>query len=215
MSELIDVTDAIGVPLVYDRETKYGEPFYGVEFRGAKILAETLARVGEELKNLNWLDTVESILTAGVYVNKPGEHKKGTAWDFDGFVSKGTRANNKVWVYLAGQDTPKFKSIENPLRVRIACVFARYFGVVLTEGYNKDHHDHIHMDLSYPVKWRNSKSQIILVQETLNALYTADLVVDGKLGPNTTMAWRGALRLSALDPSTAFPLFLHKVVFKP
>jgi hypothetical protein len=211
---LIDVTDAMGVPLWYDRSTVYGIPHATkIIFKGAEKLNRTLNLLGEDMKIIGWLDCVEKILTGGVYVDKPGAHREGIAVDFDGAILK--QGEKRIFVYSAGMEN----SLPRKTATRFACLIARRFGVVLTEGYNREHEDHIHADLSLPVKWRNSKSQIVLVQEVLNAWFGAGLEVDGKLGTKTRKAWSdasgGEFKESDFDYEKAFKWLLEKVAFDP
>jgi hypothetical protein len=216
---LIDVTDALGVPLWYDRSTLYGVPHpTKLRFKGTGELRKALELLGKDLKKIGWLDYIEKMLTAGVYVNKPGTHKEGIAVDFDGAVvrrSPSGASESKVYVYKAGRSD----SLARVTATRLACLIARHFGVVLTAGYNRAHEDHIHADLSRPVKWYGSVSQVILVQETLNAWYGAGLKVDGKMGKNVRGAWSeasgGQFVPTDFEYGDAFKWLLDTVAFNP
>jgi hypothetical protein len=212
--KLIDVTDAMGVPLWYDRSSAYGIPHATkLLFNGAENLYRALNLLGEDMKKIGWLDCVEKILTGGVYVNKPGAHREGIAVDFDGVVLK--EGEKKIFVYRAGMEN----SLPRKTATRFACLIARRFGVVLTEGYNREHEDHIHADLSRSVDWYGSKSQIVLVQEVLNAWYGAGLEIDGKPGSRTRKAWsdasRGTFKESNFDYLAGFKWLLDTVAFDP
>ena len=212
--DLIDVTDAMGVPLWYDRSTEYGIP-HGtkLKYKGTGDLYRALEQLGKDMEKIGWLDNIGMILTAGTYVNKPGAHKRGIAVDFDGVVIKGEV--EKVLVYKNGLEN----SLPRKTATRFACLVAGRFGVVLTEGYNMAHEDHIHADLSRPVKWCGSKSQVVLVQEVLNAWYDAGLDVDGKMGSKTRKAWAessgGQFIPSDFDYAGAFKWLLDTVAFNP
>ncbi|MCK4720092.1 extensin family protein [bacterium] len=216
---LIDLTDALGVPLWYDRSTLYGVPHpTKLRFKGTGELRKALELLGKDLKKIGWLDYIEKILTAGVYVNKPGAHKEGIAVDFDGAVvrrSPSGGSESKVYVYKAGRSD----SLARVTATRLACLIARRFGVVLTAGYNRAHEDHIHADLSRPVKWYGSVSQVILVQETLNAWYGAGLKVDGIAGKKVRAAWSeasgGQFVPTDFDYGDAFKWLLDTVAFNP
>ena len=211
---LIDVTDAMGMPLWYDRSTNYGVPHpEKILFRGSEALFHALQHLGEDLGKIGWLDCIDKILTGGVYVNKPGAHREGIAIDFDGAVLK--EGDDRILVYRDGLNN----SMHRKIAARFACLVARRFGVVLTEGYNAAHRDHIHADLSRPVMWYGSKSQVVLVQEVLHALYGAGLRIDGKIGVKTKLAWSEASggRFDALnlDCPPAFQWLLDTVSFEP
>ncbi|MCX6646287.1 MAG: hypothetical protein NTY09_08015, partial [bacterium] len=70
-----------------------------------------------------------------------------------------------------------------------------------------------------PVMWRDSKSQIVLVQEVLNEWYGAGLEIDGKMGSRTKAAWSnasgGEFRESGFDYVAAFKWLLDTVAFNP
>lgn len=201
---LVNCTNAIGVPLMYDRGPEgYGVPVPDVEFKGTDDLRKVLGKVGEDLKEIGWLEYMESMLTAGLYVNKKGAHGDGLAIDIDGVVLK----PNPMWE--TELDCPDYRHVlvyknlridelynqynKMPMapriKARLACLLSLRFGVVITAGYNKAHEDHIHADLSRPVKWYGSRSQVTLIQETINAFYGTELVVDGKWGTKTEVAW--------------------------
>jgi len=199
---LADVTEALGVPLVYDRGPEgYGVPVYGPErrFYGAPELDKTLQAVGADLETTGWRPYIESILTGGVYVNKPGPHGKGIAIDFDGVVLESDLHPNYdefiIAMYKSSLPVEEINShcerisLPRKIATRFANLLSLHFGLVLTEGYNKRHEDHIHADLTEPVMWRGSKSQVVLLQETLNAWYGTGLKVDGVLGDKTRFAW--------------------------
>lgn len=225
---LTDCTDTLR--LVYDRGPNgYGVPVPGVRFRGTSKLLHALLAVQQDLRQIGWWDYIENFLTAGLYVDKPGAHGKGIAWDFDGVVVKGNPMlwSGKPWVdvlvYKSGcnfmsfrdEGTMSFHSLCPRIKTRFACLLSLRFGVVLTAGYNKAHEDHIHADLSLPVAWRSgSRTQVVCLQETLNAWFDAELVVDGIMGDKTKEAWWWHYGVDKPDPERWLD-WLKMIAFNP
>ena len=198
---LIDCTNALGVPLMYDRsDAGYGVPVAGVKFKGTQKLYEALEGIGRDLKQIGWLQYVESVLTAGLYVKKPGGHGDGTDIDIDGALLKTNPLLEGRQVQLAMMCNTEMENFlgSNPRRVplhpriytRLACLFSLRFPEVLTAGYNAAHIDHYHLSIAGEVGWRGSRSQVVCLQETLNAWYDAGLKVDGRMGEKTFHALR-------------------------
>lgn len=189
-------------PILYDRTKKgYGIPVKGHRFYGMPELETALESLAVDLLTIGWLPHIEAFLSAGFQVSKgsaKNAHRLGIAWDWDGIVLVThpflvAAAMKQVFVYrdevgtvnidtLHGFDV---KPLNQKAKTRAACLCSRHFGVVLGDFYDKHHEDHLHCDLSKPVGWRGSKSQIGLVQATLNAWAGSELKVDGILGPKT------------------------------
>ena len=194
---LTDCTDTLR--LRYDRGSDgYGVPVPGVRFKGTVKLSGVLWDVRHDLEQIGWWDYIESVLTAGLYVNKKGAHGDGKAIDIDGVVLKPNpfyEGRTRILVYGAnyfeGYDEDKV-SLPDRIKTRLACLLSLRFPEVLTAGYNKAHEDHIHASIAGEVGWRGSRSQVVCLQETLNAWFDAGLVVDGELGRKTRSAWNEA-----------------------
>lgn len=195
-----DCTNALPVPFMYDRISELGIPYDNPEWKtyGHMDFYNELVEFGEYLETMGVLESEEAkvkfVLTAGIYVNKPGWHGKGKACDFDGF-----QMMDKV-VYLYKQGVNKVTqgvtivSMPPVLGCRIAAALSLYFGLVITWGYNSRHEDHIHFDMSYPVGWRKKDpgvrtTQTVLLQEILVHCYCANLETDGIFGSLTQAAW--------------------------
>lgn len=209
MPNLIDVTNALGAPLIYDRgEAGYGVPDYhdpSRRFKGTLELKDAMFRVLLDLEKIGWLEHIESILTAGTYVNKSGAHGKGIAWDFDGVIVGDNPFESQdfkqslVYKFGVGIYHPNYyvdvKSLPRRTATRVSCLFARRFGVVLTATYKSEdgkyhHKDHIHADLSRPVKWYGSQSQHCLIRETVEAW---DLQIPNIHDDESFIAWLDAM----------------------
>jgi hypothetical protein len=117
-----------------------------------------------------------------------------------------------IHLYKPGVDTTvdgiRIKSMSRVLACRIAASISLFFGLVLTWNYNSRHYDHIHFDLKYPVGWRKpnpskKQSQIILLQEILVHCYDCnELVIDGRFGSRTQVAWFKIFGLTRPDGAT-------------
>lgn len=128
------------------------------------------------------------ILSAGTYVNKPGQHGLGKAFDLDGihwqdrtFIAKRQRRDKAL--YLA-----------------IQALCHKYFGIVLGYNYNRLHKDHLHIDLGRPVKFRETKSTTYFLQEALNTFFDQAVTVDGEFGSATAAAIADARSMIDVGP---------------
>ncbi len=220
---MIDVTNSIGIPLRYDRNIARGIPDeLQHTFVGTEELAQTLGKFGTMLKDIGWLDSFKFILTAGTYADrsqrddpsKISPHAYGIAIDLDGIMFH----ENTILTYgIPGAskcifEDKEYKILQAPIkhRTKMACIASLYFGVVLTEDYNDLHKDHIHADLSMPIKYRNGKSQNILMQRVLNEFYGFELVLDGIYGDKTDSALHSIITTIA-DRSQAWYSLMQKV----
>ncbi len=129
-----------GVPVHYDRfppssgfgygtkgkpHTFRAEPGFIVELEGfVKALKTYSARFGP----------LQVITSAGAYVDKPGYHGLGRAFDLDGLFWR-----DRTLVTKQFPDEPI-------LYVAVESVIRRHFGTVLNYDYNVDHQDHFHVD---------------------------------------------------------------------
>lgn len=221
MSKFIDCTNAIlGVPLLYDRTSRgYGVSITGHVFNGTRELYTALAALGRDLEKIGWLSRILAFLSAGTQVSKGSSrnaHRLGKAVDFDGFIMRDDIAS--IYMYEKGR-----RGLLNKTRTRFACLCSLHFGVVLGDFYDSKHKDHIHADLSKKVEWRNSESQIGLLQATCNAWFGADLVVDRVFGQKTEEAmwkaaqWIGVGYVEHKEKifSYFWHVFIHKIAFTP
>lgn len=213
-----DCTNALGVPFVYDRITELGVPYDNPNWKawGAEEFYHQLVALGKYLWKCGFLhDGIKSILTGGLYVNKPGAHGKGIACDFDGFTTSGNRS------YIYKQDVFKevgdtiVNSMHPKQAVRIVAAINLFFGICLTWGYNSRHGDHPHFDMGKPVGWRNSRSQVVVLQEML-VHYFGDtkLKIDGKLGEKTMASWQNNMKIEGNYTASELWIDTLKVVSK-
>lgn len=144
---------------------------------------------------INWFGDV------GFYVNKPGMHGLGRAWDV-----------TRVQFALSGSDMNRGWRPSNSLRGRrrylaIAAALRSRSAYVLTGYFNADHRDHIHFDnqVGMPPLSPRRRSDTVIVQMACNWLNGAGLAIDGIWGPLTNNAYDALLRrmnAKCLDPLT-------------
>ncbi|QKW08911.1 extensin family protein [Streptomyces sp. NA04227] len=131
---------------------------------------------------------VNFLVSAGFYVNKPGQHGAGTAMDLDLVEWAGGRRSAPLDGHHAGDRTQRRRY----LAVDATC--RRRFRYVLDGWYNSDHHDHIHSDFAgLPTTCETgSSSDTVFVQAMCNNFMGSGLAVDGIWGPRTTDAFQQA-----------------------
>jgi hypothetical protein len=132
--------------------------------------------------------TITYLVSAGFYVNKPGQHGAGTAMDLDHVQwSSGT-----VCTPLDRHHSSTTGSIRKRY-IALDAVCRRRFRYVLDGWYNSDHADHIHADFGgLPVRClTGSSSDTKFIQATCNNFRASGLVVDGIWGSRTQAAFDG------------------------
>jgi hypothetical protein len=132
--------------------------------------------------------SISLFVSAGFYVNKPGQHGVGTAMDLDRVKwSDGTFSSPYYQHHRHESQTirRRYYGVEASLR--------RYFRYVLNGSY-PNHHDHIHADLAGmpTVVRRSSRSDTLFVQAALNNFNGSKLAVDGVWGSRTNAAFSDA-----------------------
>jgi Extensin-like protein C-terminus len=130
--------------------------------------------------------SISYIVSAGFYVNKPGEHGDGTAMDLDHVRWSGGNSISPLDQHHSSSNAAIRKRY---LATEAVC--RRRFRFVLDGWYNADHHDHIHSDFGgMPVRvLKGSESDTKFVQAVCNNFRGAGLVIDGDWGTNTQNAF--------------------------
>jgi Extensin-like protein C-terminus len=172
-----------GVPVHYDRLAApfgYGTRGKPMKFHSGHAFAATLEQCLQELWELCPLGRADVITSAGAWVEKPGYHGHGRAFDLDGifWVTKSfvTRYDG-----FEGGDRTFYHAVEAVLR--------RHFGTVLDYHYNADHRDHFHLDDGTAVDFQaSSPSRVKFLQGALTYVHGWPLTVDGAYGPQTQEA---------------------------
>ena len=196
-------TDEIGLRKIY-YERRSSDDVWGdlasdeaVEFYFEQGFHQSLTLVIRDIENYIGGRTarkVEGIISAGAYVDKPGMHKLGRAFDLDGIVWKSMAGAMDVRPWKATEFGGS-GTIEMYLRIQAICMI--YFGTVLGYQYNKAHEDHIHMDDERNPGFRhNSRSIVLFIQDALGSIFDRPVARDGSWGPVTWNAMRFVLGLN-------------------
>lgn len=173
-----NVSEIAGVPLHYDR---LGKPYnYGTRgrpqvFKADPQLITALDNAFSELWELVPYGRAEVITTAGIYVDKPGYHRLGLAFDLDG-------------IFWPGVSFIAFHFHENPrFYLGIEAVLRRHFKTVLSFNYDVLHRDHIHVQLDGPPALQTyARSNVLFLQAVATYLYNEPLDIDGRFGIQTS-----------------------------
>lgn len=173
-----------GVPVHYDRQpvADYGSLGVPRRFYATPATEAALDALFQEVFALAppRFGAPVAILSAGAYVDKPGQHGAGKAFDLDGILWQHRR-------FLTSEQRQ-----DKVLYLGIQACCLRHFGTVLGYNYNVAHQDHLHIDLGRPVAFRESKSVTYFYQEVLNAFFDKNLTIDGEYGSSTNDALRAA-----------------------
>jgi|GEM_PF-1848233 len=196
-----------GIPLHYSRHLNYGSEGINVNFSSTNRLKALLEDCFQQLSDESPFGKPRLIVSAGLYVNKEGQHGKGRAIDVDSIYWP----NRTLISYLYPFDTVLYLAVES--------IFRQYFGIVLNYRYNDPHKDHWHMDDSSPVDFfTHSRSRVLYLQACLTHIYDYPVVVDGIWGPQTggeTARVLGELGLGAdLKNANTWKAFLRKTAQK-
>ncbi|GAA4427984.1 extensin family protein [Actinokineospora soli] len=146
--------------------------------------------------------SVTYLVSAGFYVNKPGQHGAGTAMDLDYVRWSGGQTISP----LDGHHASGTQSIRRRY-LAVDAVCRRRFRYVLDGWYDGAHTDHIHSDFGgLPTLCQTgSRSDTVFVQSMCNNFMGSGLAVDGQWGPLTTNAFNQAKSRLGItgDPHTS------------
>lgn len=175
------------VPVHYDRyhaDSGFGYGTRGKPFRpqASATFIRTLDQCFGELFQICPFGIAEVITSAGAFVDKPGFHGLGRAFDLDG-------------IFWPDQDLVAIEYPSKPfLYLAIESILRRHFGTVLAYNYNADHRDHFHLDNGSAVRFdRMSKSRVEYLQAAMTFVHGDAVEVDGVWGPSTDKALRRTL----------------------
>lgn len=173
-----------GVDLFYDRRSS-ADLGKGVRTTLAMTqnFEDKLDACFKELWQLCPLGTADKIFTAGAWVDKPGQHGQGRAFDLDGFEW----TSRKFIVLEDGA-----RNGDRKFYFGIDAVLRKHFGVVLNYLYNTDHHDHFHIDDGSPIDFdTSSRSKVLFLQGSLVFVFGLSVGptgIDGQWGDKTKNA---------------------------
>lgn len=178
-----------GVDLFYDRRSA-SDLGKGVRTTLAMTsnFEDKLDKCFNELWTICPLGKPDKVFAAGAWVDKPGMHGLGRAFDLDGFEW----SPRKFIVLEDGQ-----RNGDRKFYFGIEAILRRHFGIVLDYLYNRDHWDHFHIDDSVSVDFSTSaKSKVLFLQGALVFVFGLSIGptgIDGQWGDNTQTAVDKAL----------------------
>jgi len=164
------------IPLHYARLTNHP---YGTRGEQRNFLIEesflgVLENAFQEVFNNCPLGIPEVITTAGIFVDKPGQHGHGKAFDIDAVFWSNETLVTANFIH------------QKELYLGIESFLRKHFGIVLNYYY-PNHKDHWHVDISVPVDYNEtSKSETLYLQLVLKYIYKEEILVDGIWGRQTS-----------------------------
>lgn len=185
---LITFTTIAGVPVHYDRYDRssgFGYGTRGKPFRprATRKMIASLDDCFNEMFKIPALGKAEVITSAGAFVDKPGYHGKGQAFDLDG-------------IFWAQEELVAIQYLQKPhLYLAVESIIRKHFGTVLAYNYNAAHQDHFHLDTGTAVGFQKmSKSRVEYLQASLLYVHGYQIGVDGVWGPSTDATVKAALQ---------------------
>lgn len=178
-------TTLANISVLYDRikPEHYGKTGIAYQFHCTDETEQALNAFFVELKSRTArFGQMQRILSAGAYVDKPGEHGRGHAFDLDAIH----------WDRV--QFIAKRQPLDKHVYLLVQALCHKYFGTVLDFNYNADHEDHLHIDIGRPIGFRESRSTTSFIQESINAIHGKRVGVDSEYGPGTDIAFREVLQ---------------------
>jgi len=190
----VRIGEVDGIPLFYGRD---GAP-HAAEFPIAPAFRDHLTRTVKMVRRRvpDGFGRLVRITSAGAFVNKPGFHGLGRAFDHD------------VWLFEEVEISPfRGDHASSSLARRrrywaLAALFRSRSAHVLHGEYNAAHRDHIHHDDGGPFAFTTtSEATVKLVQAVCNDIYGTSprLVVDGDFGSASQTALRDAMQRVHLE----------------
>ena len=185
---LVTVARLDGVPLLYARAGAPRPQSFSIEAAFRDVLVATVMSVRFRAP-LAFGDLV-SITSAGAFVEKPGAHGLGRAFDHD------------AWTFENVDIRPLRRdhaAASRALRQRywaLAAIIRSRSAFVLHGEYDAAHQDHIHQDNVAPTRafTTGSEAAVKLTQAVCKHIYgKSDLVIDGDFGPLSQAAVREAM----------------------
>lgn len=165
-----------GIPLHYARLTNHP---YGTRGEQRNFLVDEdflsiLENAFQEVFEHCPLGIPEVITTAGIFVDKPGQHGHGKAFDLDAVFWRDETLVTSNFIH------------QKELYLGIESFLRKHFGIVLNYYY-PNHKDHWHVDTSVPVDYNEtSKSETLYLQLALKRIYKEEILVDGVWGRQTS-----------------------------
>ncbi|WP_296382879.1 hypothetical protein [Winogradskyella sp.] len=204
--------DAInGIDMHYARTTDhpYGSKGVKTKFKVDDDFLKKLKVAFREVFNHCPLGKPECIATAGIFVNKPGQHGVGKAFDLDAIFWKDHTLITLDFVH------------QKALYLGVESFLRKHFGIVLNHFYD-NHEDHWHIGTSTNVDYHEAaQSETFYLQMALKYIYDKPIIIDGVSGPQTRSFTKNVFnRLNIKTPITTKVNYLEflditgKIAFK-
>ena len=200
-----------GIALHYARlpQHPYGTIGKPQDFRVDESFFEILEEAFEEVFLHCPLGKPNVITSAGILVNKPGQHGLGKAFDLDAIFWDDFTLITNNFIH------------HKELYLGIGSFLRKHFGIVLNYRY-PNHADHWHVDTSVIVDYHeSSQSETLYLQMVLQYIYGKSVIIDGVSGPQTRAATKEVFeRLNINTPITTKVNYLKfldltgKIAFK-
>jgi hypothetical protein len=180
VSGMVTVAELDGVPLFYARGVPPRPQSFPIAPGFRDVLVGTVKSVRARAPQA--FGPLVSITSAGAFVNKPGAHGKGRAFDHD------------AWTFKNVDIRPLRKdhaAASRALRQRywaLAAIIRSRSAFVLHGEYNAAHQDHIHQDEIAAARafTTGSEASVKLAQAICKHIYgDAALAIDGAFGPKS------------------------------
>lgn len=209
--KLVTFDEIGGVDCYYARiNAAYFDISKCTKSRKRKLHPEFLRQMSACIQEISYLTmgvgNLYALTSGGAYVNKPGFHSRGRAYDLGGLFwdRGGSRGTYKLinveqarCIYqdeILPQDWPMYLGVEAVLR--------RHFGTVLGMHHNEAHHNHWHIDPGTPVELRvtgfGSPTRVRFLQEALTHVWGLYVDTPDGIWGKMTRAGLSAVR-SRLD----------------
>lgn len=185
---LVTVAELDGVPLLYARAGAPRPQSFPIEAGFRDLLVATVKSVRFRAP-LAFGDLV-SITSAGAFVDKPGAHGQGRAFDHDAWTFE------NVDIRPLGRDHAAASLALRQRYWALAAIIRSRSAFVLHGEYDAAHEDHIHQDNVAPTRTftTGSEAAVKLAQAVCKHIYAKiDLVIDGDFGPLSEAAIREAM----------------------
>jgi hypothetical protein len=185
---MVTVGKLDGVPLLYARDGEPHRQSFPMAPGFRDILVATVKSV--RFRAPQAFGDLLSITSAGAFVNKPGAHGLGRAFDHDAWTF------DTVDIRPLRQDHAAASLARRQRYWALAAIIRSRSAFVLHGEYNAAHRDHIHQDNVAPTRafTTGSEAAVKLAQAICKHIYgKTNLVIDGDFGPRSRAAVREAM----------------------
>jgi hypothetical protein len=185
---MVRVAALDGVPLFYARAGHPRPQSFLIAPAFRDVLVATIKSV--RFRAPQAFGRLVSITSAGAFVNKPGAHGQGRAFDHDAWTFENVDIRP-----LRGDHAASSRARRQRYWALAAIIRSRS-AFVLHGEYNAAHQDHIHQDNVAPTRafTTGSEATVKLAQAICKHIFgKADLVIDGNFGPRSRAAVREAM----------------------